>query len=255
MAFKTLKIVERSKIDSDDVLMFDLKININQEGLFTAYLPEDIVKLFDDAGVDLDWNPARRTRSGFFSSQTMQGLLSDVQERTAEYFSREMIEDKIVIRYDIQTTCSYCLSVDGAIVPNGRPEWVLSDSYDWLQGTVEQNSNKRHPYGILIYAIPAKRRTYKYKSGKEKTEYEELYTNSMDKDQEGFLYHLASFVSMKPPGGWHSKLKEIDYTEDAAKFFVNLLTNICRLNERIKDMLDPKSLMKLIESGQKLLGE
>jgi hypothetical protein len=245
MAFKIVTIKKEE-------LEFSYKINIDKEGIFTAYLPEEITKLFDAAGMVLKKNPARQSRIGFYSAAKMCDLKNEITEVVEEYFSRELSESKKVIRYDIQTTCSYCLNIHGEIVPNGSREWVLSDTYDWKQGTVQQNATNRNPYGILVYAEPFKKQVYKYKSGKEKIEYNQIFTNGMSEDD--FLYHLASFCSMCPPDRWEdSNLKEIDATPAAATFFVELLTSICRLNENIKEKLDPKSILKLIASKQKLL--
>ncbi|KKN73147.1 hypothetical protein LCGC14_0403190 [marine sediment metagenome] len=244
MAFKIIRFCK-------DELDFSCKVNIDQQGIFTAYLPEDIVAVFENAGISLEQNPARRTRAGFFSDETMHGLKKQIGAVLVEYFSKEEIDDKIVIRYDIQTTCAYCLDIHGNIVPNGQEEWVLSNEYSWQTGTIGQDAAHSKPYGILVYARLFRKRQYQYKSGKIKTEYDGIYTNGLKKGD--FLYHLASFSSMETPDGYGENLKEIDYTEETAEFFVNLLTSICRLSENIKGRLDPKSILKMIELKQKLL--
>lgn len=250
MAFKTIKIKK-------DDLEFAYKVNINNEGVFTTYLPEDIVTLFENAGIELKTNPSRRGRRGFFSAEKMKDVTGQVSEVIGEYFSRELIEEKMIIKYDIQTTCSYCLNDDGTIVPNGN--WVDSGNYKWKEGTVNSSANYPKPYGILVYAKPFMKYVYKYKSGKKKVEVDRLTNHDIDKDTHPFTYHLSEFCSMKPPGASddeddNKNLDEIDCTEDTARFFVELLTSICAINERIKDRLDPKSILQIIENKQKLLG-
>jgi len=49
-------------------------------------------------------------------------------------------------------------------------------------------------------------------------------------------------------------IQEVKYTEHTAKFFVDLIKGICNINEKVKDFIDPESIVKIAESGQKLLG-
>jgi len=52
---------------------------------------------------------------------------------------------------------------------------------------------------------------------------------------------------------FQDKPKEIDYTEDIARFFVELLVSVCKMNENIKNKLTPEAIKEVAESGQKLL--
>ena len=255
MALKTIKINERDPKDSSDRVMFDLKVNVNQDGLFTAYLPPEIVQRFEESGIALKVNPARRSRNGFFSSNTMQGILIEINTCIAEYFSRELFKEEEIIKYDIQTTCAYGINANNDITPNcSSYDWAVdSEELNWRSGTVRHDSCSPAAFGILVYAEPFLKQTYKYKSGDEKIEYHGIYSNDTDKEKRPALYALSSVPNMDTPDGYGDNVKEIAYTEETAKFFIELLKSICRLNEKIKDQLDPKSLMEVIESGQKLL--
>lgn len=261
MAFKTIKINERDPKDFDNRLIFDLKVNISQDGMFTAYLPDNVIELFKESSIELKQNPRRRSKEGFYDADTLNGITEQIRTDISEYFSRELIESKIVIKYNIRTTCAYSINAKEEIVPNcGSWDWGEDDeNLDWRTGSVDQDCAHSKPYGILVYARPFERKAYRYKSGLEKIEYAGYYTNGHSFEDGKYLYHLASFCSMSVPGdkfGYNhtEKLDELDYTEDTAQFFVELLTSICRLNENIKDLLDPKSILKVIENKQKLLG-
>ncbi len=253
MAFKTIKINERSPRDYGERLTFDLKVNISQDGYFTAYLPENIIADFESAGISLECNPARRSKTGFFAADTLHGLTEKVKNVISDYFSTEKIEDKLVIQYIIQTTCEYGINSADEITPNCCEKWAVdSEEIDWHSGTVEQGSFNSHPYGIVVYAEVFRKQTFRYRSGKEYVDYN---VPLGDEVKDGsFVDRLSSFVRISVP---HNKdqedAEEIDCTEDAAEFFVGLLTSICRLNEKIKTMIDPKSILELIGNKQKLL--
>lgn len=227
-------------------LKFSYSINVDKEGNFTTTLPSEIVNLFKKANIDLKRNRLRN--EGFFSASTLKELEQQISDIVAEYYSRECIESKIVIKYIVQTTCAYCHNTKGDIVPNGAPEWTESKEYHWCQGTIDQHSNQPKPYGIRVFARAYTKEVYKYKSGAIKTEY--LYLHP-EKEDGQYLYHLNEFCSIAEPAG--EKCKEIDYSEDVAEFFVVLLTSICKINDAIKDKLEPEKIKEIAQNKQKLL--
>ena len=229
-------------------LDFTYQVYVNKEGEFSTTLPLDIVKLFEEASIDLKQNH-RTKKEGFFVSDTYQGLKNDIEGIIKEYYSKELIESKTVIRYAIQTTCSYCLDPDGNIAPNGQEYWTKTKEYRWKGGTVKQHAASPRPFGFLVYAEAYQRETLKFKSGKIKIEYRNLGEQQLE--QGTYLHWLNSFASISKPRD--ADVKEIDYTEEAAQFFVELLSSICQLNERIKGFLSPDEITKIIDSKQKLL--
>lgn len=250
MAFKTIKINERDPKCFGERLKFDLKVNISQDGQFTAYLPDDIAVIFNNAGMELLQNPTRRSKEGFFSSNTLHGLQEDIKKVIAEYFSMTPVESKKVIRYIIRTTCCYGINNKNEIAPNCDNKWIDGTSeLVWKDGTEKIDNMSSHPYGLLVYADVFTKQTFKYKSGKVYIEY-----NQVDDIKDGsYADKLSSFIGICVPDYDEDNLQEIDYTEEAARFFVELLISICRLNENIKDKLDPKGIMEIIASQQKLL--
>ena len=164
-----------------------------------------------------------------------------------EYNSRELIDERTIIQYVIQTTCAYCLDMDGKISPNGSKLWTGLDEYQWHNGTAQQDATHRHPFGFSVYARAHIKKTYQFKTGKIEVEYEKIH----DDGEKTMLNRLNAFPSLRPPRD--GKIEEIDFTEDSAEFFVNLLESVCKLNEKIKDRLDPKSIKQIIDNKQKLL--
>jgi hypothetical protein len=242
---KTVWIQESGAEENE--LDFKYEINVTKEGLFTALLPERITRLFKQAGIELGRN--RRHTEGYYIDKTREGLENQIDEVVKEYFSRKLKSEIVVIRYIIQTTCSYCINKKKEIVPNSTSDWMGSDDYGWKEGTIDLHYH-RFPYGVLIYVEPFMKRTYIYKSGKEKIEF--IRVGSLENAAK-FLadkYHLrwlSDLVNMQEPERG-DEVKEIDYDEDVAAFFVNLIKSICMINEKIKGFIEPESIKKIAKS-------
>ena len=78
---------------------------------------------------------------------------------------------------------------------------------------------------------------------------------SVDKNDRYNLAWLRDIVGIAPPKE-SSGIKEIEYTEEVAAFFVNMIKSICMMNERVKDFLTPDAIrMIAANQGQiKLIG-
>jgi hypothetical protein len=239
-------------------LQFKYDIYVNKDGTFTTTLPIDIAKLFQDAGVDLSNN--QLGNKGYFSDKTCDGLAQKVKEVCLTYMSREMISEKIVIKYVIQTQCSYAFDKEGNVAPNPGIEWTdmryPEDTRNkWHYGTVDIDATHNSPFGFQIYVEPFVRRDYQYRSGKVKIEYAKLHEDSeiSKKAQENgyFLRWLDAVPCIEPPR--YADIKELDYSENVAEFFVNMIKSICLMNERIKDFLEPDSIKMIAEQKMKFL--
>lgn len=249
---KTVKVAYNGAVGNEVVFKYD--VYVDQEGCFTTTRPEDVVEKLTKAKIELEMNH-RATRFGFFSASTLDGLQDAISGKIKEYLSRELISEEVVIRYSINTTCSYAINDKNEIVPNCG--WLKGGSgADWKQGTVEHNANNRAAYGFNIYTDPSIKRVYGFKSGAQKTEYvglhEELKMTGKQVKMGKYLKWLDGVVAMDP-SNYGKNMQEILYTEEVAEFFVGLLTSVCRINEKIKDLLDPASIKKIAESGMKFL--
>lgn len=231
---------------------FQYDVNVDKEGIFSTTLPKDIVEQFKAANIDMRSN--RIGNEGYLAAETKEGLMKLVKDIAEEFMSRELISEKIVIRYAINTACHYCI-VNGEVVPNGH--YVPSDERNanyWKGGNIHNGSTDRHPYSLSVYAKPFVKREYQYKSGKTKIEYEQLcYGGDIAhrmKEADERLAFLDDFVKMYPDSG---DVQDVDYTADTCRFFTNLVVAICKLNEQIKD-LTPEAIMLIAAGGGNLLG-
>lgn len=232
---------------------FKCDISVSKDGTFSTMLPKDIAELFTNANVDLARN--RLYNKGYISGSTIAEVTKAVKELCQEYLSRELVSETIILKYGIETRAAYCLGSDGDIYPNGRfkaaciydTEYKGSSYANWRNGTVSQNATSPNNYGVLVYVHPYNKMVYKYKSGKLKTEYSRV---NMDDDSDPVLHWLANLTVIDPKG---LPIKEINYTPNVGSVFINMIKSMCLLNEKIKDFLDPDSILLLANSETKRL--
>jgi len=257
---KTVRMSTPIDVPEGENFDFDIDVNVTKEGLFTTTIPPDIAKKFEEGNINLRHN--KMYRAGYFEDRTLSGLKKQIGDIIIEYCSKEVILEKVVIRYCIEMTCSYTLDVDGNIAPNCSPEWTKAkdSKYQWRGGNSAFDNHDK-PYGFQIYAVPLIRKDYRYKSGRIVTEYiryrsgsdetknyTEVYKNGY------YLKWLNDIVKLGKPSR-EEAIKELDYSEDVCRFFVNLIKSICEINEKIKDKLEPETILLLSTKNTNLLKE
>jgi hypothetical protein len=236
-------------------------INVDKDGVFSTTLPQEKVVLFEAAGVEIYKN--RLGNKGYLCANSMDELKKDVKNLVLEYLSRELISEKVVLKFSIQTQCSYAKDREGNFCPNPSKEWTgmgythnhgtPDEANKWFGGTLNMHAANPAPYGLQVYVKPFVRMDYKYKSGKIKIEYLPLFQGGevTKKALKDFYYlrWLNDITAMTNSG---SKIEEIDYNEQVGFFFVSLLKGIFMLNEKIKIFSDPSNIILAIEKGNSL---
>jgi hypothetical protein len=234
-------------------LDFMLDINVTAGGLFTALLPPNVVELFEIRGVDLKSNKRRGSRPGYYEANTMDALLKLVDADCKKYVSRKLISKRMVIEYQVETTCSYVFTKSGDIGPNGyyaHNHDKLGDRI-WMHGTKDIHANTREPYGMQVYVKPKIELTYQYLGGVKKIEYayaHETYAFGME-EVSGNLKWLNDVVGIGPISG---NTIIIEYTEQIAEFFVRFIKTICLFNEHIKNVLTPDAIREIAANSTPL---
>lgn len=219
-----------------DQIEFDYFINVTTQGLFTAYLPEEVITKLENCGIKVNYG--RGSKKGYFEAQSLKEIEDKIESIIQKFSEKKLISSKIVLRYEIITACSYCKTKKGEIVPNGDWEQRLNKrkGYNWLQGTKDMDACNREPFGFRIYVEPQRLNVYVFP---DKTEHKE-YIDVEDKDiKEGStLDWLCSITAMSPDE--EDNIKDIDYSEEIGLFFKNIILYICNLNEKLKKVLGEK---------------
>lgn len=239
--------------ERSDKLTFRHDISVSKDGTFSTMLPKDIIEKLKSVKINVHRN--RLSNEGYLSSNTLEGLKKEVNEVCSQYFKSQVIEKKIVIIYSITTLCSYGMSGND-FIPNLSSEF--NPTSQWKDGTAKLYATNRSPFGILVAVEIVERRTISYPNGN--TAYVDHSARESglirEKEKEDYnLKWLNGINSMSFNRGWYGiKESEIDYSPEATSFFVNLITSIFRLNEKIMPFLDSDGIKKLIEGNHKLLG-
>ena len=184
---------DAEKGSSDGSISIKFDIFVNKSGEFTTTLPKEIVDQLEAAQIFLQTTNRMGTK-GFLTSSTKDGLIKKVSELAKEYVSRELVSEKLVIRYAIETKMSYQLSKEGKVLPNG----AFIDGTGWRSGTIGTNATNRAPYGLKVYAGVFAKKDWKYKSGIIKTTLDGFWgSNSISQTREEApnLHWLANLTT------------------------------------------------------------
>jgi len=244
---------DRFRFGTDETIKLDFKVDIhvNQSGEFTATLPHEVSLVLENAGISLMRN--QLGNNGYFKESTYDKLIHSISEKCKEYVSEEIISTSIVILYQIQTACTYMSKNNEYCAPNGvGTGYNNSHEFKWKYGNFSIDATNPHHFGINIYAASKRKIVYRYKSGKERSHFISMWGDEIEGCPE--LTRLCQFTCIAPIDRNGGCIQEIDYTEDIAMFFSNMLISICKLNDKIKDFTDPDSIKMLVENKQKLLG-
>lgn len=244
----TLNITER---DGDNKISVSIDVNITKDGIFTTTLSKEDVLVIHSYGIELEKN--RLGREGFFSSNTLTGIEIDVRKVLRNCLSCEIIEEKPVILYQIETSCTYSINAEGEIVPDPILSWTGLD-YDegeggchWIDGTKKLDNVNKSAYGFQVYAKPFLKRLSRYGNGKEKIEYKIL------EPEKGSYVDWLNSVACISKVCSYKPVKEVDCNERTAKLFVDMIKFICRINEQIKDFLEPDQIKQIAENEGEML--
>ena len=238
------EILEEAVNDRDTYMRVTVYVDVNAAGLFTTTLSEEDAKIISSYGVDLRQN--RAGRLGFFKNETMAGLIGDIRSVLRECLNYKVISQEPVIKYNFDTTCAYCVhNQTGDIVPNGR--FTGDGGYVWKEGTSQFLSSyfEKRGYGIKIAARPLIKRIVEYGNGKQKT----FYDYKEDWEKGSNMEWLNELPEKLKPENYQ---KEIEGTEENARFFVMIIKQICRINEQICDIIKNDKLAELIQKTLKL---
>lgn len=217
------------------------EVYVDTEGFFTTTLPEEFVAKLEAAQIPTEVNRARN--KGYVYGRTLTELNARVKDIAVELVSRKLVEEKIVISYQLGTACNYNVTDDGEIYPNG----MHGKGGTWVEGTKKPFSMDLLPFGLQVYVRPYLKKTFVYKSGTTKVE----YSNIKESENQPNLNWLNDLIRIGKVE--NTKLHEIDYTENVAGVFVDIVKALFRMNEKIKDFTTPEAISKIAENKTKLL--
>lgn len=236
-----------------ELFEFTAEVTVLNDGIFSVSYPGEL-----ESTVTARFRDKEIDTAGVWSNDTkMKKRISGKDLRKIEIFLRAVIKDHLSCEVTESVIIAYSHKVDytcvrnkitGELYPNGNYAKNYSEGgSEWigdLNGSIGP-FNSSHHYSIGVNAEVRKKIVYR-RATYEDVKYER---QGFDDDQ---LYGemLNSLVGASMP----SEFSEMPYTEDAAKFFYNVMMNICQMADRIETFFgDEDNVIKAIESQQPLL--
>ncbi len=252
---KSERIVVRERDDNGHELYknialdFKIDINVAKDGSFTTTLPEDVVVKLIDAGIGVSTNGRSNGKKGFFEAGTLPDLMKAVRSVAEEFVSKEIVSEKIIIKYIIETVCRYGKKGDEYAPYSSY--YGEGKGYEEKTGSMDIYSQQPGTFGFRVWTQCLNEKIYSYKSGQQRVFYDTVSgSHDVDEDKRPMLHYLSSIYCQKQAKG---EVRQIDYTESTAEFFVNLYKAIFKINDRVKDFTTPEAIQKIIDSKQLLL--
>lgn len=238
----TLTIKEKNDNNS---LSVTVAVNVTKEGLFTTTLSKEDLDKIHSYKIKLP--VSRLGNEGYFNSTSLSNLESQIREVLERCLSYRIVEEVPVIKYQLETLCSFAYGKNGDIVPNPSAEWTgNNDNIEWRYGTSCLDAFNAQPFGFSIYAKPFLKRIIEYGNGETKTEYDKLST------EKGTYTHWLDCVTCMSYNR-HKPVMEVECNECTSKLFVDMVKSICNISEQVKSFVNPEQIKAIAESNESLL--
>lgn len=245
MKVTTLQFFHRGSED----IKFTYDVNVAKDGTFSTTLPKEAVSKIEAYGVELNKN--RQGNSGYFCSETMDGLERKIREVVNDAVSCELVCTEDVIEYQISICAQYCKNKadegDTELYPSSHG---LNGNCQFVEGNVSSDLVSKNPISFSVYAMPVTIKRYRYKSGREREE--KVPIEGGKYDSKSAILFLNSIMNVYPDK--YKKVKQMPCTEENAQFFKNAITSIWKLNEALGRVLKDDTL-ELAIKAQKLFLE
>lgn len=248
---------------------FESEIHVNVEGEFSCTVPEYLMESLSAVGKER----SKQKGTAFYAkqlkvnhrafAQSKADLIHYVDEAHRQHYQAEVTHD-LIICYDWFSEVSYWLNPDGTMSANGSMPDAAQRHNDgtggnWVEhrsksGTSINATNTVHHFSVGLFASVVKRTSHTRLSGTNVTwERISQFGNRSDLGEWGFK--LTGLCGISPPKS-PEHLRQMPYTEDAAKFFYESMMAMCEMGHHFKAFFgDESNVMAAIEgNGQFLLG-
>lgn len=239
----TLTIHSRSL---DGPIFIMVPVSVNSKGIFTGTISKtESLKL-----TKYDPQIPEDGREYSFTAASLGELEIKLNKHLNDLVSCECIEEKEVIRYQIETACSYFegdkednfeIYPNGCYMPDRFQEKGSSLSNRWKGGTKSIYAQQPSPYYTKIYCKVYRKKTYAYRSGREITQYEYAPCKRSGYNENDYVEWLKNVCAISQISNYN--MKEVDATQENAAVFVQLIKFICKANRLITELADSDKLL------------
>lgn len=232
----------------DNAFYVDVQINVDSKGVFSCLVPAHLKpslqqkarKLDNESVVTVEYDEIKHIKNANYEK-----LLLDLQ-LLHDAYSHPAITKKLVIAYQVSSDVAYAidaqLNIHKTNVEQGV-DWSEFSNDDKLKETIFNNGL----YGLNLAAKVYVQVTKQYGETKEvkyelPSKHTELLTPSIES--------LNSWCGIKiEPNERRSCVKVVDYTEETAKFFDDMLYWMVSVSDKLQRFFSKPNHIELINSG------
>lgn len=232
----------------DDGFYVDVQINVDSKGVFSCLVPAHLKpslqnkarKLDNESLVTVEYDEIKHIKNANYEK-----LLLDLQ-LLHDAYSHPAITKKLVIAYQVSSDVAYAidaqLNIHKTNVEQGV-DWSEFSNDDKLKETIFNNGL----YGLNLAAKVYVQVTMQYGDTKEvkyelPSKHTELLTPAIES--------LNSWCGVKlEPNDRRGHVKVVDYTEETAKFFDDMLYWMVSMSDKLQRFFSKPNHIELINSG------
>lgn len=246
--------------NENDKIDFTTPVSVTKDGIFTTTLPNHAYNELGTYGLAMRKN--RIGNPGYFEAKTLEALEKELTDFAKECISRELVENILVIKYEINTQCYYIKDEDGETVPNGR--WCKNHkAFDegkaiWKEGNAVPPGRTCTP-SFSAFARVYHKKTYQYQSGKKVINYERYDPayNGRTTNPNDWINGLCNIGAHKETGLFGQSLKdedlarmpEVEATEENGRFFVTIFKMLFKMNELFSEFNQPGAVELFLKNN------
>ncbi|TDX21862.1 hypothetical protein DFO67_13319 [Modicisalibacter xianhensis] len=235
-----------------DTLAFTSQVTVSADGIFAATVPEEIASAINSLrakGTQQDvWTDQPRTNHRAVSKD-LEKLKRAIKAGIDEHLSVETVVERVIV-YAVNIDVSAWEDSCGGLHANGYVGGTRGEEGRWHPMGNHLHASSHTPYfRVGLYARVYDLKTYRRNNSQRQEfcrpewDHHHLEYPTYGSKLNGFATLGAS--SLKP-----DEMKRMPYTEEAARFFYEMLLAICYLGRNLHDFFSDESNIKLaIESG------
>lgn len=240
--------------DSGQKLDFKCDMNVSTEGEFTLVLPEidgldEVIRaiLLEDnkkpheerkhQGVHL--TAARKY--WHVKGDTMQAVSSLVHEGADQWLLQGETREMVIL-YKFDAECHYAVDTAGGVFCNGydakdNGKGKNEDDHKWGGSESKFSSDITQTYHVG-FGAEVKLKITSTRGNSKRVVYEHPDFPGSHFDYDSYGKRLNGFISIHFTESDRDNIKEIPYTEEAARFFYDFMVGMCRLHLGLSKFFD-----------------